>query len=288
MSALTIYDEHGIFSERKRSGGYEMRAMHIHDMYEIFLSLSDGLKFFVNDRVYPIGRGDVMLFSNIDLHRISAPTNRPYERYVVTFSPDMLPVGGEDYGGLLDCFAHRDGLADHMLSLSDDEQREFIALASAIEEEGRAAAYGKVGQSLALCRLLLFINRVRLREPRELPPIMYSAHPQVRLVIDYIDANYDRAIRLDELSALCYLNKHYLCRLFRRETGFCIHDYMTFRRLSHAIAFLRSGESVGSTARLTGFESDTFFITTFKKNIGITPYKYACSRRGHERTGSRA
>ena len=275
MGLLTIYNEDSICSERKVSDGYAMNAMHIHDVYEIYMALSDGLKYFVNDRVYSLDRGDIMLFSNLDLHRISVPADKPYERYVITFPPEALPSNAGGFDRLLDCFTRHDGPTSHRLSLNEAEQRTFISLADAIGMYKNESPYSRISQVLALCQLLVFLNEVRLRVSQDLPAIQSSKYPQIRLIIDYIDANYLQPVTLDELSALCYLNKHYLCRLFRRETGFRIHDYIVFRRLSQAILLLREGQQVTNAARLSGFGSDTFFITTFKKNIGITPYQYA-------------
>ena len=77
-------------------------------------------------------------------------------------------------------------------------------------------------------------------------------------MLQYIDANYTDTISLDSLSAHCFLNKSYLCRLFKRETGFHIHDYIVYRRLSHGMLLLRSG----------------------RQQLGITPYQYAKKFKG--------
>ena len=278
MNALNVYGDGRVSSRHSISQGYDMRAMHIHDSYEIYMALSEGVRFFVNDRVYALNRGDVMLFTNTDLHKVSVPPGAPYERYVVLFEPGMLRNLPGDGPQLLGCFDGMGVHCSHKLSLTPDEQALFIAAADGIENQ-RAAALAELGRWLELSRMLLLLCRVRMRELDSPPGIERSKHPGIRAVIALIDADYARDISLDELSACCYLNKHYLCRLFKRETGFCIHDYIVYRRLSCAMARLRTGESVSSAARLSGFRSDTFFITTFKRNIGETPYQYALAHR---------
>ena len=44
--------------------------------------------------------------------------------------------------------------------------------------------------------------------------------------------------------------------------------------LSNAIPLLREGLPVSTVALKTGFGSDTYFISTFKKNLGFSPKKY--------------
>ena len=59
--------------------------------------------------------------------------------------------------------------------------------------------------------MLLLLCRVRMRELDSPPGIERSKHPGIRAVIALIDADYARGpYRFDELSACCYLNKHYL------------------------------------------------------------------------------
>ena len=277
MPIFEMSDNHGIRANRIYSIGFDMESMDIHNSFEIWMALSSGVHCFVNDAVYPINPGDVMLFTNMDLHRFSVPPNAPYERYVITFSTDLLP-SGQEYSGILDCFS-RGHLSGRKLSLSEDERGQFIALADAINEEREMSSYAQLGQRLALCRLLLFINRIQRKALPSLPSDASPIHPQIRAVIDYIDRHYNQALTLEELTAICHFNKYYLCRLFRQETGFRMRDYIIYRRISQAAEFLRKGDSVSEVSQKTGFSSTTFFITTFKKNVGITPYQYALSWR---------
>ena len=139
----------------------------------------------------------------------------------------------------------------------------------------------QTGRWLALCQLLLFL--CRMQQNTAVPQQEKSSlHPQIRTVLAYIDENFRQQVTLETLSEQCFLDRHYLCRLFKRDTGLCIHDYITYRRLSCAAALLRAGESVSTAANRSGFSSDAFFITTFKKNVGMTPYRYACRYRSQQ------
>ena len=260
------------------SESYEMKTMHVHDVYEIYMAQSKGVKFLVNDRLYELEVGDVMLFSNKDLHKVSVPQSEVYKRYVITFSPEIFFE--DERSVLLACF-DKDayGRRDHRLRLTSEEQDTLKALIEALMDERSQSDLSKLGQSLALGRILVFLNRIcNSVEYSEVSPTR-SRDTRVLAVLEYIDENYDRSITLDELSKHCYLNKYYMCRLFNRETGFCIHDYLIYRRLSAALRLLQKGVSVSQTARLSGFASDTFFITTFKKHFGMTPTQYVNEQR---------
>lgn len=272
MKMKKVYNTGNAHYSRTVSEGYDMETMHIHDVYEIYMTQSSGIKFGVNNRIYELDCGDVMFFTNADLHKAIVPKNTRYERYVVTFSPHLLPE--EDRADLLACFGDPDRERSHKMPLTREEQRTFIALAEELEHEQKQPWLSEKGQYYALCRLLLFLNRI-FREKQQVSPVFTSSvDARIRTILEYIDKNYLHQPSLDELAKLCYLNKHYLCRLFRQETGFCISDYITYRRMSAAMKLLREGESISDTARLSGFKSDTYFITTFKKSFGTTPYQY--------------
>lgn len=272
MKMQETFDINHIRCSHNTTLGHEMEAMHIHDVYEIYMSQCSGIKFLVNDRIYELECGDVMLFANTDLHKVSVPPKSLYQRHVITFPPQLLPR--EDRAELLACFNREDERMSHRIRMNAEAQNTFLALLKELEEEERQKDLKEMGQRLALCRILLFLNRICRENPQTIPASLRSQDGRIRAVMEYVDMHYSRQITLDELSGLCYLNKHYLCRLFRRETGFCIQDYIVYRRLSAALTLLREGKSVSATAQLSGFQSDSYFITTFKKHFGVTPRRY--------------
>ena len=268
----TVFNTGKIECAYKVSTDYEMNPMHIHDVYEIYMVQSSGVKILVNNQLYDLECGNVMLFSNKDLHKVSIPKKTPYQRYVITFSPEIL--NQNERAELLRCFDNTDMQHNHKLQLTPEEQNTLIAYIRELQDEQRQQQLSQLGQQLALCRILVFLNRVCLQRQQQLPVPARCQDTRIQTVLEYIDANYSRQISLEELSKLCFLNKYYLCRLFRDRTDFCINDYIVYRRLSEAVILLRKGKRVSDIARLCGFTSDTFFITTFKKQFGMTPYQY--------------
>ncbi|MFR1982504.1 MAG: helix-turn-helix domain-containing protein [Christensenellaceae bacterium] len=54
-------------------------------------------------------------------------------------------------------------------------------------------------------------------------------------------------------------------RMFKAKMGFGVSNYIDSCRLSNAIPLLREGLPISTVALKTGFGSDTYFISTFKK-----------------------
>ncbi len=274
MNALNVYSHNAVVCNFPQTMGYEMKNMHIHDVYEIYMALSDQVQFFVNNGMYILQNRDIILFNKNDLHKVSVPSQKLYRRCIITFSPDAFSAQFRQAKSLLSCF-HTENGGRH-LKLTPDEQLRFLSLAKAIEQpENTPQNFSDIGRWLNLGQILLLLCGVQHRQFQERPFDETEKFPHVQRVLEYIDKNYTDTISLDALSVYCFVNKSYLCRLFKRQTGFHIHDYIVYRRLSQAISLLRSGKSVSDTAELSGFSSDTRFITVFRQQLGITPHQYA-------------
>ena len=93
MTIQQVWETTGIQCTRGVSMGNDQKSMHIHMAYEIYMPQNPGVKCFVNDRIYELEPGDVMLFTDEDLHKAGVPADVRYDRYVITFPPQLLREG---------------------------------------------------------------------------------------------------------------------------------------------------------------------------------------------------
>ena len=93
-------------------------------------------------------------------------------------------------------------------------------------------------------------------------------------VCDFIEKNYFKAIKLDELSEIADMNKYSLLRAFTKTRGITPYQYLQTIRIDKAKGFLEDGQEVIDVALKTGFTDQSHFTNFFKKFIGITPGQY--------------
>lgn len=94
-------------------------------------------------------------------------------------------------------------------------------------------------------------------------------------VVGYIHEHLETGITLSDVAEALHINKHYLCRLFKRETGMTVNTYINSARLAKAKQMLaESGESVTFIAAECGFGEPSLFTKNFKKEMGMTPSAY--------------
>lgn len=92
---------------------------------------------------------------------------------------------------------------------------------------------------------------------------------------DYIKKHYREKIYLDNIASSLGISDSYLSRLFKKETGICIQDYVVQIRLERAVnLLLYSNESIPRIAEYVNFPSQSYFGKVFKKEYGVTPRIY--------------
>jgi two-component system response regulator YesN len=77
------------------------------------------------------------------------------------------------------------------------------------------------------------------------------------------------------LAEIVNLNPSYLSRLYKQLTGVNVTDTILDVRISRAKRLLKeSNLKVHDIAAKVGFDSDAYFIRSFKKKCGMTPQEY--------------
>ena len=78
-----------------------------------------------------------------------------------------------------------------------------------------------------------------------------------------------------ELSAQMGYSASRLTKMFKRDTGMTINEYLLSERIAQAKDALRlSGESVQNICHRLGFGSQSYFGKQFKRATGMTPLEY--------------
>jgi AraC family transcriptional regulator len=81
----------------------------------------------------------------------------------------------------------------------------------------------------------------------------------------------DKQLSLREIAADCGLSVFHLCKVFRKETGFTVHEYRLELRLRRALDEVLSSRDLLQTALELGFNSHSHFTYAFRKAFGLTP-----------------
>lgn len=103
-------------------------------------------------------------------------------------------------------------------------------------------------------------------------------------VVDYIEANLDRDLRLSALANVSAMSVYHFARRFKETLGVSPHAYVLSRRLDRAQCMLRQRQAtLAQVAAACGFSSQAHLTTKFSSAFGVTPGKFrqaCCARSG--------
>ena len=125
--------------------------------------------------------------------------------------------------------------------------------------------------SLLLSELMLFFpTRVTAQKPGK-----GKEQEALQRAMDYIEANFEQKLTLEQVASHVQYNRTYLSTLFKKSTGILFNDYITRVRLRHALEALgEQDRSIVDIALDYGFTDAKAFSSSMKKYCGQTPQEY--------------
>ncbi|AEB75129.1 helix-turn-helix transcriptional regulator [Clostridium botulinum] len=98
---------------------------------------------------------------------------------------------------------------------------------------------------------------------------------EIQTALDYIEMNLHEELTLDEISKVAGFSKFYFHRIFKREVGIALYDYIRKRRLTRAASvLLNTNTSIIDIALTYQFESQESFTRAFKSVYQLPPGRY--------------
>ena len=92
---------------------------------------------------------------------------------------------------------------------------------------------------------------------------------------DYVRKHYREKIYLNDIADTLGVSASYLSRLFSKETGERLQDYITRVRIERAANLLiYSDESLSKIAEYINFPSQSYFGRVFREQMKLSPRKY--------------
>jgi two-component system response regulator YesN len=102
-------------------------------------------------------------------------------------------------------------------------------------------------------------------------------------IIRYIEDNYHKKISLNDIGNIVYMHSTHVSKVFKKETGINISDYIVNYRIKMAKELLCDPKyKVYDVAYKVGFKGPKYFVRVFKAKTGMTPSQFRKKNLGRE------
>ncbi len=247
---------------------------HFNPDYEIYHFISGDITYYIEGFTYELVPGDTFIISNRELHKPVYNHNGKHEFIVVHLNPSFISHFQTDGFELMNCFVNRKpGYANKIPAtviqdLKVDDM--FQEMEQYIQSEHPESP---IMIKLIFIKMLVMINKYFL-EHNHCSPYSISSDKKISMVLEYINSNLLESISLDSLASRFFLNKHYLCRQFKKVTGFSLIEYINCKRILKVQETLEQGFSVTEAFNQSGFNEYSNFYKVFRRVTGTSPSAY--------------
>ncbi|MBD2867670.1 helix-turn-helix transcriptional regulator [Paenibacillus arenilitoris] len=253
---------------------------HTHSHYEIYYFHSGKANYLINDRIYVLEPGDLLLMHGMTLHRAHIDPNVAYHRTTLHFDPYYFQqfIQSSFAGDLLAPFRQ---LQNVRLRLRGEDQAEAEAsLEKLVRLYDRKDSFSQQRFQAHLLDLLILINQLCEQPLKAKISFPTSKERHVQSVISYLEGHYQEDITLESLQEELHLSKYYLAKTFKEVTGSTIFQFLMQRRIYQAkIALIGEDKPITDIGYEVGFKHPSHFSRAFKLQTALTPEQYRKQNR---------
>lgn len=240
-------------------------VLHNHsDKLEILIFIKGDAEFRVEGSTYKLHPYDTIIASNHEMHRIIHLSDAEYERIVIEIPIDFFEKNNcTEYS---DLFYSRPLGVHNLISYDVTKKTYFLSTINRLEEycsdEGCNAAISKC----ALIELLHILNKCNKNNLPSEPNKKF-----IKNIILYINDNLTSELTLEKIAEQFYIDKSYLCRIFKKNTGYTVNKYITHKRIMLVRELCSANMSLAEACIEAGFGSYSNFYKMYVNETGKSP-----------------
>lgn len=246
--------------------------MHSHDFYEIYCFIGGSVDYIVEDGLYRLQMGDILLIPPNYLHQPNIKDEKlEYSRLVLWISPKYLKHISSKTSDLSTCFQKARENGAYLIRNSVLAEKVVGELVSVIENQKSNAFGSDLLAENHIRTALALLGAHYLKNPT-------TRHAEqskiVSKAIEYISGHLNEQITLDRLAEVVFAGKFHFAHLFKEETGISPHSYILKKRLILSKELIEQGHPITEVYQKCGFADYTHFFRAFKKEFGLTPKQF--------------
>lgn len=249
---------------------------HWHEEIEIIYITEGNVKIGVNNEVYMLNAGDILLIGSGDIHYF-LPVNSG-NRLVIQFSLSM-------FDSVTSPISEKESIKpvfDNSCRISSKWEKELkesveLQIKQLLKEHTEKKEGYILSIKARLYDIVILLIRGVPKESRNIEDETRYGENLKRLdnLFRYVDDNYQNEISLNNAARIAGFSPYHFTRFFKKYTGITYIQYLNNYKITKAEWFLLNEDnSITDIALKSGFSSIKTFNRVFKKINGYSPTIY--------------
>lgn len=239
---------------------------HIHNECEIYFNLSGNVSFMVENTIYPIQPGSIIVTPPNQFHHTIYNDNSELHRhYWILFS-----AAGNEF--ILKQFFSGPSGHQNLFNLNSSQMKQAVSICNCLLQKDLSIQE----------HYFYFFSFLHLLQQNTADPV-YPASLQlpedILFAMNYIHDHLSDSFSVQDIARLAHVSQNTLERHFSAIIQMTPSEYIRHRRLIHAQQLLTEGYTVQETCDLCGFSDYSHFISQFRRYFGVTPLQYKKQNR---------
>ena len=255
------------FSYLHYAGRINNSDLHIDkDLFSVFMPIKGEITYDVEGKLIDIKPKDIMLIGNNELHRCISNQNKTCEYILLMVDLDFFIKN--NCTGFSDMVFNRSLGDNNVIPAETTEKYGLFDIFMRLDNYCNQDPPEPVVVNSVIIEILYNLNKHVIKSGK----INYN-QPKINDIIEYINENITEDLSLDKIAGKFFLTKQYLCKVFKKNTGYTINKYISYRRIVLVREAYFGGMSLSEACYKAGFNDYSSFYRAYSKIANESPRK---------------
>lgn len=246
---------------------------HNHDFYEVYIFLDGNVTYYIEDKIYDLTAGDIILIPPGKMHRPYITDNKTiYERIVLWINSDYLVSLDDKEQRLFNIFNNAGSEIEYLISLPTEDFNFINEIIKKLIQQTN-----KLKQSLPILKksyITIILYMISLEFKNSSENISQTEVDIIPDIIKYINEHLKENLTLEDICNEFFISKFHLIRKFKEHTNSTVYDYIISKRIIIAKKLIRQGFTAINACQECGFSDYSNFYRAFVNKTGMTPSNF--------------
>lgn len=249
-----FYFHHGVSKRVMETGA---SWPHYHTLYEIYFLLEGSCTYFIDNRVYNVQAGDIVIVPDGLIHH-SRYENTSHSRILINCTSRYIPASIRSHIASSNYLYRNPCITDDAKKIFEKIENEYKLKDSLSEEIISCHTHSLFYLLMRNADTCLTVD---------------SRSKVIEQAVAHIRENFSDNISLSSIAEMFSVSPEHFSRMFKKETGLGFSKYLNSLRLQHAEQLLKTTPKPNITriAESCGFADSNYFSKKFKEMYGVSP-----------------